>query len=73
MWERSPAVTPKINCLPNATRIRLLGEEKSFVGFKDAYKVAAFILQAFFIVFDGQFLKYHLLSGFKQHTIQQFQ
>lgn len=36
MWERSPAVTPKINCLPNANCIRFLGEEKSFVCFKDA-------------------------------------
>lgn len=36
MWERSAAVTPKISCFPNATRIRFLGEEKSFVGFEDA-------------------------------------
>lgn len=36
MWERSPAVTPKINCLPNATRIRFSGEEKSFLCFKGA-------------------------------------
>lgn len=36
MWERSPAVTPKISRSLNATCIRFLGEEKTFVGFEDA-------------------------------------
>lgn len=36
MWERLPAVTSKISCLLNATRIRFLGEEKAFIGFEDA-------------------------------------
>lgn len=34
MWERSPAVTPKISCLLNS--YTFLGEEKTFAGFVDA-------------------------------------